>query len=121
MDKLICAIRGAITVEVDDKEEIIKATQQLLSEILSKNDLQKEEIIFVLFTMTKDLKSVFPAYAARLMGFSSVPLICAQELDIEGALEKCIRVLVLIQKDSFFEPKHVYLKNAKLLREDIEN
>lgn len=116
---MVFAIRGATTVETDSKDEIIESTQELLNEIIEKNQIKKDDIVFILFTMTKDLRSVFPAYAARLMGFTDVPLICAQELDIEGALEKCIRVLVLIQKDTVFEPKHVYLKNAKSLREDL--
>ncbi|WAM30640.1 chorismate mutase [Caldicellulosiruptor naganoensis] len=116
---MVYAIRGATTVGIDTRDEIIISTQELLNEIIAKNQLKKEEIVFILFTMTKDLKSAFPAYAARLMGFTDVPLICAQELDIEGALEKCIRVLMLIQKDSTFTPKHVYLKDAKSLREDL--
>lgn len=116
---MVFAIRGATTVETDSKEDIIQSTQELLNTIIEKNQINKEDIVFVLFTMTKDLKSAFPAYAARLMGFTDVPLICAQELDIEGALEKCIRVLMLIQKDSVFKPKHVYLKNARSLREDL--
>lgn len=72
-----------------------------------------------MFTMTKDLKSAFPAYAARLMGFVDIPLICAQELDIEGALSRCIRLLMLVQRDNSFTPKHVYLKEATKLREDL--
>ncbi|AZT90383.1 chorismate mutase [Caldicellulosiruptor changbaiensis] len=116
---MVFAIRGATTVDTDSKEDIIQSTQELLNEIIEKNQIKKDDIVFILFTMTKDLKSTFPAYAARLMGFTDVPLICAQELDIEGALEKCIRVLVLIQKDSVFKPKHVYLKRARSLREDL--
>ncbi|WAM32854.1 chorismate mutase [Caldicellulosiruptor morganii] len=116
---MVYAVRGATTVGIDTKDEIITSTQELLSEILTKNQLKKEEIVFILFTMTKDLKSAFPAYAARLMGFTDVPLICAQELDIEGALERCIRVLVLVQKESGFVPRHVYLKDARFLREDL--
>lgn len=116
---MVFAIRGATTVENDCKEEIIRCTQELLSEIMLRNKLKKEEIVFILFTMTKDLRSVFPAYAARLMGFADVPLICAQELDIDGGLNKCIRLLMLIQKDNSFTPKHVYLKDAIKLREDL--
>lgn len=116
---LVFAIRGATTVEEDSKDEIVSCTQELLNEIMLRNNLKKEEIVFILFTMTKDLKSAFPAYAARLMGFVDIPLICAQELDIEGALTKCIRLLMLIQKDSNFTPKHVYLRDAKKLREDL--
>jgi chorismate mutase len=116
---LVFAIRGATTVENDCKEEIVRCTQELLNEIMLRNNLKKEEIVFILFTMTKDLKSAFPAYAARLMGFVDIPLICAQELDIEGALTKCIRLLMLIQRDNSFTPKHVYLKGATKLREDL--
>ncbi|BCS81222.1 chorismate mutase [Anaerocellum diazotrophicum] len=116
---MVFAIRGATTVERDSKDEIISCTQELLNEIIFRNNLKKEEIVFILFTMTKDLKSAFPAYAARLMGFVDIPLICAQELDIEGALNRCIRLLMLIQRDNGFTPKHVYLKEAAKLREDL--
>jgi len=116
---LVFAIRGATTVEKDSRDEIVNCTQELLNEIMLRNNLKKEEIVFILFTMTKDLRSAFPAYAARLMGFVDIPLICAQELDIEGALTKCIRLLMLIQRDSNFTPKHVYLRDAKKLREDL--
>jgi len=116
---LIAAIRGAITVENDTKQEIINATKELLSNIIEKNKLNIENIIFILFTMTKDLKSTFPAVAARMMGLNEIPLICAQELEIEESLEKCIRVLLLVEVNSKESIKHIYLKKAVNLRKDL--
>ena len=116
---MIAAIRGAITVENDTKQEIINATKELLSNIIEKNKLNIENIIFILFTMTKDLKSTFPAVAARMMGLNEIPLICAQELEIEESLEKCIRVLLLVEVNSKESIKHIYLKKAVNLRKDL--
>lgn len=116
---MIKAIRGATTAEEDTKEEIINKTKELLEKILIKNNLKKENIVYIFFTMTKDLKSVFPAVAAREMGFNDIALMCAQELDIDNSLEKCIRIMMLIEIDQEIEIKHIYLHNAIKLREDL--
>ncbi|MEZ0536085.1 chorismate mutase [Caldicellulosiruptoraceae bacterium PP1] len=116
---MIKAIRGATTVEEDNKEEIINKTQELIEKIITTNNIKKENIVYIFFTMTKDLKSEFPAVAARKIGFNDIPLMCAQELDIDGSLRKCIRIMMLIETNQNVEIKHVYLHNAVKLREDL--
>ena len=114
-------IRGAITVNSDTKEEIKSATVELLSEMVKLNDIRLEDIAFAIFTVTKDIKSDFPAKYARLeMGFKYVPMMNYMEADIDGALEKCIRVMLSVNTEKKQdEIKHVYLKNAKNLRQDL--
>lgn len=114
-------IRGAITVNNDDRQEIITAVQQLLSTIMEKNQLAPEDIGAALFSATKDITAVFPAFAARqLPNWDLVPLFDAQQLYIENSLEKCIRVLLLVNTDKTQkEIQHIYLGNAINLRPDI--
>jgi len=113
-------IRGAITVERDCSEEIAEATAELLQEIVKRNQVDLEDVAAVIFTATRDLSADYPAVAARRMGWNHVPLLCCQEMAVEGALPRCIRVLVLVNKDcSLGEVRHVYLRGAKCLRTDI--
>lgn len=113
-------IRGAITIEQDSSEEVISATTLLLEKILEKNAVDIRDIGCILFTATPDIKSEFPAKAAREMGLGDVPLMCFQEMDIEGSLKKCIRVMVLINTEKEQNQlKHVYLHGAAKLREDL--
>ena len=112
----VIAIRGAITVDNNDTVEIIDNTKELLNVIIEKNVIDINEVISIVFTMTKDLNAAFPAVAARQIGWTNIPLMCMQELDIPGSLEKCIRVLLHINSEkSKLDVKHVYLKNAKVL------
>lgn len=111
------AIRGATTVNCDCAEEIKTGVKELLYEIKAQNSLQDEDIICILFSNTADIRSFYPAKAAREAGFFSAPLFSALEPEIDGALEKCIRVMVLAE--SLNPPKHVYLKGASALRRDI--
>lgn len=111
------AIRGATTVENDCPEQIKDSVKELLYEVCSRNNLLSENIICMMFSNTADLCSFYPAKAAREAGFYSCPLFSALEPDIEGALENCIRVMILAEISS--PPKHVYLRGAKILREDI--
>lgn len=115
-------IRGAITVENNSMEDIKRATIELLSEIIEKNSVQKEDISFVIFTLTKDLNAAFPAkYARENFDFKYVPMMCYNEADIEGAIKMCIRVLVVFNTDKKQnEIKHIYLKNAVNLRQDLK-
>ena len=114
------AIRGATTVSHDSKEAIELAVIELMREVLSANKLEEDDLISVLFTATKDLRSIFPASAARVLGFGDTPLICAQELDIEGALPRTIRVLVHAHSPKEkSEIVHVYLRDAIALRKDL--
>lgn len=114
-------IRGAITVENDNREEIIEAVKKLLINILEANDITAEDIGAALFSATKDLSSVFPAFAARqLPNWDLVPLFDAQQLYVENSMKKCIRVLLLVNTDKTQkEIKHIYLGRASQLRPDI--
>ena len=87
------AVRGATTVDEDAKEEILSATAELIEEMISRNDLARGDLVSIVFTATPDLRAVFPAEAARGLGISDVPLLCARELDVEGAMPRCIRQL----------------------------
>ncbi len=113
-------IRGATTVERDCPEDIAQATAELLQEIVKRNGVDLEDVAAVIFTATRDICSDYPAVAARSMGWNHVPLLCCQEMAVEGALPRCIRVLMLVNRDcSLTEVKHVYLRGAKCLRTDI--
>jgi chorismate mutase len=97
-----------------------EAVTELLSEILVRNEVSLDELVSIFFTATPDLHSAFPAAAARGIGLADVPLMCAQELDIVGAMEKVIRVMLHVQTDTpRNEIKHVYLRGAEALRKDI--
>jgi len=114
------AIRGAITVDKNDSEEIINASAELLEKIIDENKIDHEDIISVIFSVTKDLNAAFPAVGARRIGLTQVALFCTNEIDVPGSLEMCIRVMVHInteKKNS--ELKHVYLKGASVLRPDL--
>lgn len=114
------AIRGATCLVQDDAQEMAEAVTELLSEILVRNDVSLDELVSIFFTATPDLHSAFPAAAARGIGLADVPLMCAQELDITGAMEKVIRVMLHVQTDTpRNEIKHVYLRGAEALRKDI--
>ena len=114
-------IRGATTVDNNEYSEIEKATVELLREMLDKNEVEKESISHVIFTLTHDLNAGFPAKAARVhLDWSEVPMICTQEIPVPDSLEKCIRVLMVINTTKKHkEIKHIYLKKAKILRPDI--
>lgn len=114
------AIRGAITVEKNSRKEILKATQELLQQVISKNKINIEEFVSITFTATHDLDSVYPAVAAREIGLDKVPLLCFQEMNVKNSLNMCIRVMVYINRVcSLTDIKHVYLKKAAYLRPDL--
>ena len=116
----IRAIRGATCLQCDDATEMADVVTELLLEVLSRNSIESEDLISVLFTATPDLHSAFPAAAARGVGLADVPLICAQEIDVVGAMEKVVRVMVQVQTTKCrSEIKHVYLRGAEALRQDI--
>lgn len=114
------AIRGAINVEENTNRAILLATRKLLLEVQEKNNLETDEIINVLFTATPDLNAAFPAKAARELGWTNVPLICAQEINVEKALPMCVRVMLLVNYPKNSEIKHVYLGTTDVLRDDIK-
>lgn len=114
------AIRGATTAEENTREAIIGATLELIKAIEDANDLKRADSISIIFTVTKDLTAVFPAAAAREFGLTFVPLLDMQAPDIDGALQKCIRIMIHINTDKTKEEiNHVYLRGAKALRPDL--
>jgi monofunctional chorismate mutase len=116
------AIRGATSVEADDPEQVAKATRELLHEIVERNSLDVNEIVSVVFTATQDLRSVFPALAAREMGWVGVPLLCASEIPVEGAMPRCLRVLLQVElRAPRLLDTHVYLREAVKLRPDVHS
>lgn len=118
----ICrAIRGAITIKNDTKSAIASATKMLLKNMVSGNKISKEEIVSVIFTVTRDIKSDFPANAARQMGWQFVPMICANEIPVPSGIKKCIRVLMTVNSNKQQKAiKHVYLEGAASLRPDLK-
>lgn len=114
-------IRGAITVETNHAEEIIPATETLLKEIISQNNLEAEDVASILITTTEDLDAVFPAKAVRsFMGWEYVPLMCAREIPVPGSLPLCIRVMLHVNTTkSQREIHHVFLREAVKLRPDL--
>lgn len=114
-------IRGATTVSDDNAESILEATRELLEEIIRLNDLKDfGEIVSAVFTTTPDLTSVFPAEAARGLGMNLVPLLCASEIAVPNAMNRCVRVLLHVNTErTQQEMVHVYLREAKRLRPDV--
>ncbi|MFB7273806.1 chorismate mutase [Streptomyces sp. NPDC056244] len=114
------AVRGAVQLERDERGHMDEQVKRLLTEILERNELAADDLISIWFTATPDLHSDFPAAAARGLGIVDVPLLCAQELDIEGALPRVVRILAHIESDlPRSEIAHVYLGAAAALRKDI--
>lgn len=112
-------IRGATTVKQDTSDQILDATCELLSQMVEANNIKTTEIASAIFTVTPDLKSAFPAQAARHLGWTDVPLLCAQEIDVTNRLDRCIRILLHWNTDkSSSEIIHIYINGAKVLRPD---
>jgi len=110
-------IRGATTVEYNNREEILSATTELLQLLIEKNDLHPDNIASAIFTVTDDLDADFPAVAARRLGWTETALMCAREIPVPGSLRKCIRVLIHVNTTrSAAEIQHVYLREAVSLR-----
>lgn len=113
-------IRGATTVERDDRDEILVATRQLLALMVRRNGLEKQDIASAIFTTTPDIGAEFPALAARQLGWLDVPLLCGHEIAVPGALTHCIRVLVHWNTDRpQHEIQHIYVREAVKLRPDL--
>ncbi len=113
-------VRGATTVERDEAEAILAATEELVRELVAANDLVPEDVASALFTVTADLHAEFPAAAARRMGWTSVPLLNFTEIDVPGRLARCIRVLLHVNTErSQSDMVHVYLREAVALRPDL--
>ena len=116
----IRALRGATTVDEDTAEQVTERTVALLTEMLERNGVDHDDLISILFTATDDIRSVFPATAARTIGLGDVPLICARELDIDGGTPRCIRIMAHLESDrSRGDLRHIYHHGAKNLRDDL--
>jgi chorismate mutase len=114
------AARGAIHVDEDSSNEVLSATERLLTQMLERNEVGADDIVSAFFTVTDDLRSAFPAEAARRMGLGRVPLLCAQEIPVEGSMRGVIRVLLQFHTArGSAEVKHVYLDGAETLRDDL--
>ena len=114
------AIRGAIQLDVDEREHVLSSTRELVSSILEANALTKDDVISIMFTATPDVRSEFPAVAARDLGLGDVPLMCAQELNITGAMPMVIRLMAHVNTTRTREQiTHVYLRGAAALRRDL--
>ena len=116
----LIALRGATTVEVNESAPILDATSELMHELLARNALAAEDLVSCIFTLTEDLDAEFPAVAARNMGLSKVPLLCAREIPVPGSLPRVIRVMIHAYALDGHEPQHVYLGEARALRLDLE-
>lgn len=118
--KRMRALRGAITVPGNDRDEIVSATGELLEAMISRNAVDGDDLVSMIFTATPDLDAEFPAIAARRLGLAHVPLLCSVELDVVGAMPRCVRVLMHLYTDrSADELQHVYLREARELRADL--
>jgi chorismate mutase len=113
-------LRGATTCALDTPEEIETATQELLRGMMDRNDLSHDDVVSVIFTTTTDLTSAFPATGARGIGFGDIPLLCASEINVPGSMPLCVRILMHVYTTrSRTELRHVYLRNAQGLRDDL--
>jgi chorismate mutase len=117
---VIRALRGATQLQADDAAEMADAVVELMGELMARNGLSTDDLISVIFTSTPDLRSAFPAAAARTLGIGDVPLLCAQELDVADALPRVVRVMAHVELDRpRVEIVHVYLRGAEVLRQDL--
>jgi chorismate mutase len=113
------AVRGATKAESNNTDTIIAATEELMRELMSRNDLSPERMVSCIFTSTHDLNAEFPAVAARNVGLDNVPLLCAREIDVPGAMPSVIRTLVHYYAPHDHTPTHAYLGEAQELRSDL--
>jgi chorismate mutase len=120
MPTSVLALRGATTLERDDREHLMERVTELLSGMLERNDVDHDDVISIVFTATDDIRCGFPAAAARAMGMGDIPLLCARELDIDGGMPRCVRILLhLTTERTRSQLRHVYLHEARSLRDDL--
>ncbi|MCF6377784.1 chorismate mutase [Nocardioides KLBMP 9356] len=114
------AVRGATQLEQDTREHMLDRVAELVTDVMEANDLDVDDFISIIFTATSDLVSEFPAYAARQLGFSDVPLVCARELEIEGSMPRVVRLMAHVETElPRADVTHVYLHGAANLRRDL--
>ena len=117
---MIRGVRGAICASANSREAIFEATKKLLIHMFARNDIEMENIASVFITATPDLNADFPAYAIREMGLSMIPILCSAEINVPGALQRVIRILIHVETDKHqSEIKHLYLGDAARLRPDL--
>ena len=115
------AVRGATQLEQDVREHLLDRVAEMVRGVMEANELGVDDFISIIFTATSDLRSEFPAYAARQLGFHDVPLICARELEIDGSMPRVVRLLAHVETDlARREITHVYLHGAAALRRDLD-
>jgi chorismate mutase len=114
------ALRGAISVDDNTEQAILAGTRELVEAIMQRNELAAEQMVSCVFSATTDLNAQFPAVAARDLGLSHVPLLCTQEIEVPGSLPRVIRVLLHYYAADGHAPQHVYLREARSLRTDLE-
>jgi chorismate mutase len=119
-DDRLFALRGATSVEANTEEAILAATEALMRELITRNELDIERMVSCIFTATADLDAAFPAVAARRLGLDRVSLLCAREIDVPGALPSVIRVLLHYYAPDGHTASHVYLGEARSLRADLD-
>lgn len=120
MERLF-ALRGANSVERNEADAILSATDELMRELISRNELVPEQMVSCIFTVTEDLDAEFPAVAARALGLNMVPLLCTREIPVPGALPRVVRTLLHYYADEEHVPQHVYLGQARALRSDLDS
>jgi chorismate mutase len=114
------AIRGAVQVDADDRQAILQGTAELVTAVMTRNNLSTDDVISVIFSATPDLRAEFPALAARKLGFQEVPLLCCSEIPVPGAMPRVVRLMMHVETDvDRSEVQHVYLRGAAALRLDI--
>lgn len=114
------AVRGATQIDADERDQVLEASAELIAAVLDRNGLTADDLISVLFTATPDVHAEFPAYAARLMGITDVPLLCATEIDVPGAMPRVLRLLAHVETPlARADVRHVYLRGAVGLRTDL--
>jgi chorismate mutase len=114
------ALRGANSVEANERSAILDATTVLVHELMDRNALTPDAMVSCIFTLTDDLDAEFPALAARRLGLDKIPLLCAREIPVPGALPKVVRLMLHYYAPDDHEPRHVYLGAARALRSDLE-
>ena|SRR6476469_2664904 len=120
-EQRLFAVRGAAQAETNSREAILGATEELVGKLLARNDVTPDGAVSCIFTVTDDLTEEFPAVAARGLGFDAVPLLCAREMDVPGAMPRVIRVLMHYYAPVGHEPEHVYIGAARELRADLHS
>ena len=116
------AVRGAIQVDTDDREEILKGTAELVTEVLHRNNIDPADLISIVFTATPDLTAEFPAYATRKAGITDVPMLCSVEIPVAGAMPRVVRMMAHVETDQpRSEIRHAYLRGAAALRTDLQH